>query len=357
MTVGLFSPLQLGGVEISNRLVVAPMCQYSALNGAPTEWHHRHLGSLVISGAGLLMVESTAISSVGQISQKDLVLETDKQEEGFRRARERLRELSATPVVIQLSHAGRKGSVHVPWQKSGRNLCSDEGAWPTLSASALPRGEGWQVPGEMTGQQIETTILDFQASARRAMSSGYEGVEVHMAHGYLLHQFLSPISNKRTDEYGGNLQNRCRFPLKVAAAVRQVVPRSHILGVRMTGDDWLDGGWTVEDAVYLARALENLGIDYLCVSSGGIVPITDLKFKPGYQVHLARAIKTAVSVPIRTAGMITQPGQADQIVRDASADMVALGRQLIREPWFAYRAASELGSVMQVPNQYQRCFL
>ncbi|MEK9877756.1 MAG: tRNA-dihydrouridine synthase, partial [Betaproteobacteria bacterium] len=308
-----------------------------------------------ISGAGLIMVESTAVSEMGRISQRDLVLETDKQEEGFRRTRERLRTLSSTPVVVQLSHAGRKGSVHAPWIRSGRNLGAGGGAWTTLSASAIPRANGWQVPEEMTVDQVKGVIGEFRQASQRAIAAGFDGVEIHMAHGYLLHQFLSPISNHRSDGFGGDLEQRCRFPLEVVKSVRKIIPQSHILGVRMTGDDWLDGGWSTENAIYLAKALQNLGVDYLCVSSGGIVPVTKLRFNSGYQVHLARHVKGAVSIPVRTSGMITNPGQADSIVRDGSADMIAIGRQFIRDPWFAYQAADCLGASMSVPSQYLRC--
>ena len=227
--------------------------------------------------------------------------------------------------------------------------------WETISASAIARDTGWQKPRQMNIDEINQTVNDFALTTKRACLAGFQGVEVHMAHGYLLHQFLSPISNQRKDIFGGDFLNRCRFPLQIIERVRAILPNENILGVRLTGDDCLEGGWTINDCIRLAEELKIRGVNYLCITSGGILPITNLKFGPCFQVHLAEKVKAAVQIPIRTAGMITTPKQANEILKDGKADMVALGRQLIRDPWFLLRAANELSEKFDVPNQYHRC--
>ncbi|WP_269611051.1 NADH:flavin oxidoreductase/NADH oxidase [Prochlorococcus marinus] len=355
MTTNLFTPINLSGQYLKNRLVVAPMCQYSSSNGEPSAWHRRHLGTLALSGAGMLMIESTAVSMKGRISSKDLVLENDDQVIAFSNLLKEIKTLSDIPISLQISHAGRKGSVNVPWEKNGTSLDKYQSGWETVSASSIARDKGWQKPRQMNIDEINKTVNDFELTTKKACLAGFQGVEVHMAHGYLLHQFLSPISNKRKDQFGGDFLNRCRFPLQVIEKVREVLPREKILGVRLTGDDCLNGGWTINDCIRLAHKLKTLGVSYLCISSGGILPITKLKFGPCYQVHLAEKVKSAVQIPVRTAGMITTPKQANDIIKNGKADMVALGRQFIRDPWFAIRAANELSERFIMPNQYKRC--
>ncbi len=355
MSENLFKPINIAGQYLKNRLVAAPMCQYSSTNGEPSAWHRRHLGTLAISGVGMLMVESTAVSRKARISSKDLVLENEKQVFAFSNLLKEIKTLSDIPIALQISHAGRKGSVNVPWEKNGSSLDQNQGGWETISASSIARDKGWQKPRQMNIDEIKETVNDFALATRRACIAGFQGVEVHMAHGYLLHQFLSPISNQRKDKFGGDFLNRCRFPFQVIERVREILPRENLLGVRLTGDDCLDGGWTIDDCIRLAHELKDRGVSYLCISSGGILPVTKLKFGPCYQVHLADKVKAAVKIPIRTAGMITTPHQANEIVQAGKADMVALGRQLIRDPWFPFHAANELSERFIVPNQYKRC--
>lgn len=355
MTAGLFSDFSLAGQLLKNRLVVAPMCQYSSVDGGPSNWHRRHLETLAISGAGLMMIESTAVTDEGRISSKDLVLNKPHQVRGFKNLLHAVKNFSNIPVVLQVSHAGRKGSAHVPWVKGGSHLSRNEGGWETVSASSLSRSKEWPKPREMTGNEIDQMVRDFRCAAEKAIDAGLQGVEIHMAHGYLLHQFLSPISNHRRDRYGGTLENRCRFPLEIIQEVRASVPSTFIVGARVTGDDWLSGGWGIEDCIFLCERLKEMGVDYVCVSSGGIVPITNLKFKTGFQTHLAQQVKANVNISTRTAGMITDPKHAEKIIQEGVADMVGIGRSLIKDPWFVYRAAKDLGAVFSIPDPYKRC--
>jgi 2,4-dienoyl-CoA reductase-like NADH-dependent reductase (Old Yellow Enzyme family) len=351
----LFSPITIGNVELPNRIVVAPMCQYSAIDGCPSNWHYHHLGMLALSGAGMLVFESTSVNLEGRISQGDLVLESEKHHVCFSSFVRHLNSLAPSKLVLQLNHAGRKGSVNYPWVENGSNLNADSGCWKTYSASAIARDEGWQLPKEMTEGDIQNVKAAFIKSAQMAVKAGFDGVEVHMAHGYLLHQFLSPISNQRTDKFGGNQENRNRFPLQIVDEIKQCLPRNTMLGVRITGKDCLDGGLDLSDAVELSFALRELAVDYICVSSGGIKSKTNLIFSPGWQVHLAEKIKKQVGLPTRTAGKITEPLQAETVLLEGRADLIAIGRQLIKEPWFVYRAAKELEASIEVPNPYLRC--
>ena len=339
-----------------NRIVVAPMCQYSAIDGCPSEWHNRHLGMLATSGASMLVLESTSVNLEGRISSRDLVLNSEKNRRCFSSLVKHLNRLSNTKLVLQLNHAGRKGSVNPPWINHGTNLTADEGGWTTYSASSIERDDGWQLPKQMTEEEIKHVEVAFINAAKMAIKAGFDGIEVHMAHGYLLHQFLSPISNQRVDKFGGTQDNRNRLPLQIVSKIKQCLPKNAILGVRITGKDWLDGGLEQSDAISLGFALRELAVDYICVSSGGIKSKTNLTFGPGWQVHLAEKIKKEVGLPTRTAGLITEPRQADKILLEGKADLIAMGRQLIREPWFVYRAAKELGERLPVPSPYLRCF-
>lgn len=352
----IFDPLVINNVELRNRVVVAPMCQYSAKEGSPTYWHYHHLLNLALAGAGLLMVESTAVNAKGRITHSDLGLYNEKQKTSLGKLVKYIKTNSNTPLCIQLSHSGRKGSSQLPWIGYRKALNLNDGSWETVAPSPIKYVEEWPAPKELDIRGMNKILGDFVRSARNADEIGFDGAELHMAHGYLLHQFLSPVSNKRTDEFGGNLINRCRFPIEIAERVRRVWPRRKILGARVTGSDWLEGGITIEDCIYLARKLENLGFDYVCVSSGGIVPETNIIFKPGYQVELAATIKKETDLIARTAGLITNVEQASAVVENGLADLVAIGRVFIRDPNWLLKSYSDRGVKSVIPKQYSRCF-
>jgi 2,4-dienoyl-CoA reductase-like NADH-dependent reductase (Old Yellow Enzyme family) len=355
MSSVLFQPLKVNEVTLANRVVVAPMCQYSALEGNATDWHLGHLLQLAISGAGLLMLEATAVNSIGKITHNDLSLYTDDNENSLNKLLASLRKYSDIPIGIQISHSGRKGSAELPWVKPNTPLNISDGGWQTVSPSAISRTLGWPEPKELTVNQIEKLRNDFKNTTIRARRLNFDCMELHIAHGYLLHQFISPISNRRSDDYGGSLQNRCRLPLEIGKEMRDVWPKDKLLGARVTGKDWLEGGWSIEDCIFLVEELKSIGFDYVCVSSGGILPITDLEFKPGYQVHLARDIKRQTGMITRTAGMITTLEQATEIIETESADLIALGKVIIRNPRWVFKAAKNLGAFVRCPQQYERC--
>ena len=343
MTVHLFSPITLGQLELPNRIVIAPMCQYSADEGSATDWHLQHWMNLAMSGAGMVTVEMTDVERRGRISHGCLGLYSDANEAAAKRALDAAKRV-ATPGVkfgTQLAHAGRKASNRRPWEGSGP-LAPDEDAWPVVSASALAYADGWQVPQALSEEGVDETIGHFVAAAKRAERAGFDFIELHSAHGYLLHQFLSPLSNHRTDSWGGSLENRMRFPIEVARRVAQAVP-GLMLGVRMSLTDWVDGGFSLEEAIEVAKAYSKAGVAYICCSSGGNSPHQSLRTGPGYQVHLAEAVKQATGIPVRAVGMIDEPVQADSIIREGRADMVALGRALLADPRWPWRAAAKLG--------------
>ncbi|HEU4730995.1 MAG TPA: NADH:flavin oxidoreductase/NADH oxidase [Kofleriaceae bacterium] len=349
----LFTPIPLRDLTLRNRVVVSPMCQYSADAGSATAWHLMHLGSLALSGAGMLCIEATAVEPDGRISPPDLGLWSDANEAALRPVLAAIRAHSRIPVTMQLAHAGRKASTDVPW-RGGLQISVAEGGWATHSASDLPQRPGEAPPVPLDAAGLARVRDAFAASAGRAARLGIDGLEVHAAHGYLLHQFLSPLANRRTDEYGGSLDNRMRFPLEVFDAVRAAFPASRPVGVRVSATDWMDGGWDVEQTIVLARALRQRGVDWIDVSSGGISPQQNIVIGPGYQVPFAQAIKEATGVPTIAVGMITRPRQAEDIIASGKADLVALARAMLYDPRWPWHAAAELGAQVEAPPQYWR---
>ncbi|MEK0084846.1 NADH:flavin oxidoreductase/NADH oxidase [Benzoatithermus flavus] len=350
---GLFSPIHLAGKELANRILVSPMCQYSAEDGCAGDWHLVHYGALANSGAAMLIVEATAVEPRGRISAGDLGLYSDACEEALGRVVASCRRHGTAALGVQLAHAGRKGSAHVPWQ-GGKALGPSEGAWETIAPSPLPFDEGWPTPREMTPDDMRDVRAAFVASAERALRIGFDLVELHLAHGYLLHEFLSPVANRRTDAYGGSLENRMRFPLEIAADLRAAWPEDRILGARITGSDWIEGGWSDDDAVQLARRLQKLGFDYVTVSSGGIVPKVRIPADPGYQVPFAAKVKRETGITTCAVGLIAAPAQAERIVANGEADLVALARAFLDNPHWGWAAAFELGAKVRRPPQYER---
>ncbi len=353
----LFSPLALGPVEVPNRIAVAPMCQYSAMDGCAGDWHLQHWSTLALSGAGLVMVEASGVERRGRITHGCLGLYSDDCEGTIARTLAAVRRM-AGPVKfgIQLAHAGRKASAQRPWEGGGP-LRAYEDPWPTVSASALPFDAGWHEPQALDEAGLAQVTQAFVDAARRAVRIGFEIVEVHAAHGYLLHQFLSPLANRRADECGGSLANRTRFPLQVLAAVRAAVPAGTALGVRISATDWVAGGWTVEDSIEFLAAARRLGLDYVCVSSAGLTARADIPLGPGYQVEIAGRIRRATGLVTRAVGLITSPAQAEAIVRDGSADQVALARAFLDDPRWGWHAADALGVEAWAPPPYARARL
>lgn len=353
-TSRLFTPLTLGGVTLASRIAVSPMCQYSAEGGSANDWHLQHLGALSLSGAGVLIAEATAVAPEGRITPRCLGLYNDANEAALAPVVVLCRRWGTARLGIQLAHAGRKASVRVPWE-GGRPLGPGDGAWPTVAASAIPFDEGWPAPQALDADGMARVRDAFVAAARRADRLGFDLVELHGAHGYLLHTFLSPVSNRRDDRYGGSLANRMRFPLDVAAAVRAAWPRGKALGMRITGSDWIEGALTPDDAAQFAAALAEIGLDYVCVSSGGIAPHARIAVGPGYQVPFAAAVKRAApGIAVRAVGMIADPHQAEAIVADGQADWVALARGFLDDPHWAWHAADVIGAEVPCPPQYQR---
>jgi 2,4-dienoyl-CoA reductase-like NADH-dependent reductase (Old Yellow Enzyme family) len=353
MSSVLFSPYRMASVDFANRIVVAPMCQYSADDGCANDWHLIHLGMLANSGAGLVMLEATHVQRHGRITHGCLGLYSDNNEAALGRALNAARRAGSTKWGVQLAHAGRKGSAQRPWEGGGA-LQPDADPWQTMGPSALPHGDTWHTPREMTEADMEGVREAFVASAKRALRLGFDVIELHMAHGYLMHQFMSPVSNKRTDQYGGSLENRLRFPLSVAKAVRAVVPKEVVLGARITGSDWRPDGLSAEDGVAIARALKAEGLVYVCVSSGGITADTRNPTTAGYNVPLAEGIKKGTGIDTRAVGLITEPAQAEEIVAKGQADQVALARGFLDDPHWGWHAAKALGAEVARPLQYAR---
>ncbi|WP_210508628.1 NADH:flavin oxidoreductase/NADH oxidase [Naasia sp. SYSU D00057] len=351
----LFTPLTLRGVTARNRIWVAPMCQYSVdrHDGVPTEWHLVHLGSLARGGAGGVIVEATAVVPEGRITPEDTGLWNDEQAEAWRPI---VRFLHGQGAVagIQLAHAGRKASTWRPWAPVSGSVPLDQGGWPTVAPSAVAF-DGYAEPSALDAAGIDAVVDAFAAATRRAVEAGFDLVEVHAAHGYLLHQFLSPLSNFREDEYGGSLENRARLLLRVVRAVREAAGADAPVLVRFSGTDWAHGGWTVEDTAAVADWCREAGADLFDVSSAGLVPGVDIPVGPGYQVHLAEHVREAIESPVGAVGLITDPHQAEEIVASGRADVVLLARELLRDPHFPLRAAHELGAQLDYwPPQYLR---
>ncbi len=353
MTAKLFTPIQLGGITLSNRIVVSPMCQYSAADGAMSDWHTVHLGSLACSGAGLMIIEASGVTREGRISNFCTGLYHDLNEAAMKRVVEICRGISKSPIGVQLAHAGRKGSTQPPWLGS-KPLTAAESPWQTVAPSALPFAEGWHVPHELSAQEIKGLADAFAASALRALRIGFDLIELHSAHGYLLHQFLSPLSNRRTDRYGGSLENRLRAPLEIARALRDAWPKERALGARITASDWVPGGFEAQDAAAYARELKAIGFDYVCVSSGGASAQQRIKIEPGYQVGFAEQVKRGAHLPVMAVGMIVDPQQAEDILAAGRADMVALARGMLDDPRWVWHAAERFGVKIDFPPQYRR---
>ncbi len=352
----LFSSINLGGLELANRIIIPPMDQYSADEGRPSQWHHMHYGHLAVSGAGLLIVEATAVEPEGRISLGDLGLWSDEHEKLHKGMLDFIGAFSSTPVAIQLGHSGRKGSTARPWEGRGP-LELHEGGWNVCAPSPLPFDATSPTPLALSSGDIDRLTASFVAAAQRAQRAGYKAVELHAAHGYLLHEFLSPLTNKREDVYGGSLENRMRLPLQVFAAVRKALPSTMPVGMRVSGTDFAPGGWDVHECAVLAQQLEKAGGAFIHVSGGGLTPEQKIHLAPGYQVHLAQAIKQAVeNMPVIAVGLITEPELAAGIIVTGQADMVAVGRAMMYDPRWPWHAAAALGvSIADTPRQYLRC--
>jgi 2,4-dienoyl-CoA reductase-like NADH-dependent reductase (Old Yellow Enzyme family) len=353
MTSALFSPFQLADLELANRIVVSPMCQYSADDGVASDWHVSHLGMLSNSGAAMVVVEATGIERRGRITHGCFGLYSDDCEAALARLVAYCRRYGTAKLGIQLAHAGRKASARRPWEGS-QALGPGEDPWETLAPSAIPFGPNWPAPREMTAADMERVRDGFVDAAKRAIRAGIDAIELHGAHGYLLHSFVSPISNRRTDGYGGSLATRMRFPLEVAQAVRAVTPRGMPLGARITGSDWTEGGLTPDDAVTFASALKAVGLDFVCISSGGISADTRPTLVANTNVQFAEKVKREAGVATRTVGLIATPKQAEAIIAEGKADMVALARAMLDDPHWGWHAAQALGAEVPRPKQYQR---
>jgi len=353
-TPKLFEPLVLGSQQLANRIVIAPMCQYSAVDGAMTDWHLIHLGQLSHSGAALLTIEATAVLPEGRITYGDVGLWDDATEAAMAAVLAGVRRWSAIPIAIQLAHAGRKASTDLPWHGGRQIAPGHANGWQTVAPSALPFNEGDHPPLAMTRQAMDEVRDAFAAAARRAARLGLDAVQIHAAHGYLLHEFLSPLSNQRDDAYGGSLENRLRFPLEVFDAVRAAFPAERAVSVRVSGSDWMPGGWEIEGTVAFAKALQARGCSAIHVSSGGLHPAQAIPIGPGYQVPLARAVKQAVAMPVIAVGMITDFDHAEAIVATGDADLIAIARGILYDPHWPWHAAAHLGASVAVPPQYLR---
>lgn len=350
----LFEPLQIGDLKLPNRIVIAPMCQYSAIDGCMTDWHVIHLGHLALSGAGLLTIEATAVRPDGRISYADVGLWDDATEAALGRTLESVRRYSDMPVAIQLAHAGRKASTEVPWKGGLQIGPAENNGWQTVAPSSAAFAEGENRPAALSRDELADIRGAFAQSARRAARLGIEAVQIHAAHGYLLHEFLSPLSNHRDDEYGGSLEGRMRFPLEVFRAVRDAFPPERPVSVRFSGTDWVPGGWDIGQSVEFCRILEAEGCSALHVSSGGLDPRQEIPVGPNYQVPLARAVKQVVKIPVIAVGLITEFEQAEAIIATGDADLVALARTMLYNPRWPWHAAAHLGARVQAPPQYLR---
>jgi 2,4-dienoyl-CoA reductase-like NADH-dependent reductase (Old Yellow Enzyme family) len=351
----LFLPLDLGPLRLPNRIVIAPMCQYSAEAGRATEWHAFHWPNLAQSGAGLAIVEATAVEPRGRISWADLGLWDDVTEAAFATALAATRRYSSMAIGVQLAHAGRKASTHRPWEHHGAAIAPGaEHGWQTVSASAMPYAEGHPSPVALDQAGIDAVVAAFADSARRAVRLGLDLIEIHAAHGYLLHQFLSPLSNHREDAYGGSLENRMRLVLQVFDAIKAAVPASMAVGIRISATDWVEGGWDPAQSIALAQALDARGCDFIHVSSGGLHPAQKIALEPGYQVPFAAAIKQHVAMPVIAVGLITEPRHAEDILQQDRADAIGLARGILYDPRWPWHAAVALNAKIAVAPQYLR---
>ncbi|AOJ20321.1 oxidoreductase [Burkholderia cenocepacia] len=349
----LFSPFTLRGVTLPNRIVISPMCQYSAERGEATDWHMIHLGHLALSGAGLLCIEATAVEPDGRITHGDLGLWDDVTEAALKPVLAAIRKHSPIRVAMQLSHAGRKASSAAPWE-GGQLVPVADGGWLPHGPSAVPHKDGETPPLALDAAGLNRIREAFAASARRAARLGIDAIEVHAAHGYLLHQFLSPLANRRTDEYGGSRENRMRFPLEIFEIVRAAFPEDRPVGVRVSATDWVESGWELDDTIAFAHELKRRGCDWIDVSSGGVSPLQKIPLSPGYQVPFAQAVKRAVGMPTIAVGLINEPAHANRLIEAGDADLVAMARAMLYDPRWPWHAAAELGAQVTAPPQYWR---
>ena len=350
----LFEPLIIGDVALRNRLVISPMCEYSASDGVPNDWHLVHLGSRAVGGAGLVLTEATAVSPEGRISPGDTGIWNDAQAQAWARITAFISSQGAMPG-IQLAHAGRKAATDLPWQ-GGKPLSAEQGAWTIFAPSALPFDDGHATPVALDETGIAKVIADFVAAAVRSRQAGFRIIEIHAAHGYLLHSFLSPLSNRRDDDYGGSLENRARLLREVVAAVRLQWPAPAPLFVRVSATDWAEGGWDIDECVELARWLKQDGVDLIDCSSGGNVPNVKIPLGPGYQVPFAARIRREAGIATGAVGLITDAEQADAILERGDADLILIARESLRDPYFPRRAAAQLGVEIEPPVQYRRAW-
>lgn len=351
----LFTPLKIGKITFRNRIFVSPMCQYSSRGGMPTDWHLVHLGSRAVGGAGMVMVEATAVTPEGRISPDDSGIWSDAHAEAFQRITAFISDHGAVPA-IQLAHAGRKAGTDLPW-RGGKPLSAAAGGWTPLAPSAVPFADGYVTPREMDAADMDEVAAAFVAAARHALAAGFQCIELHMAHGYLLHEFLSPLANRRGDDHGGSLENRMRLPLRIAAAVREVWPADLPMLVRISATDWMEGGWDVEQSVELCRRLQALGVDMIDCSSGGMVPNAPVPASPGYQTPFAERIRRETGIATGAVGLITAPAQAEHILHTGQADVVFLAREMLRDPYWPLHAAAALRVDVEWPPQYRRAKL
>jgi len=349
----LFSPIQVRGLSLPNRIMVAPMCQYSAVNGEANDWHFTHINTLALSGAAMFCIEATHVEAIGRITPGCLGLWNDATEAALKPILASVRKHCKTAVAMQLAHAGRKGSSHVPWD-GGQQIPLAEGGWQTEGPSAVPHKEGELAPQALDTSGLKRVREAFVAAAKRAERLGLDAIELHSAHGYLLHQFLSPISNKRPDQYGGSLQNRMRYPLETFDAIREVFPERKPVGVKLSATDWVEGGWDLAQTIEYVRELKKRGVDWIDASSGGVSPLQKIPLGPGYQVPFAQGIKEATGVTTMAVGLITEARQAEDIAASGKADMVALARGMLYDPRWGWHAAAELGGQVEAPPQYWR---
>lgn len=352
----LFEKIRFAGLELSNKIIIAPMCQYSAnQSGEPSYWHEQQWGTYALSGAGLCIVEATAVQPEGRISYADLGLWNDQQMLAMQRILDQIKQISPMPFAVQLAHAGRKASGEKPWLGHTQLSPQQANGWQTVSASHLPFEAEQNPPHALTIDEIEQLIQDFAQAAIRAVQAGFELIEVHAAHGYLIHQFLSPLSNQRDDQYGGSLDNRMRLCLQIFEAIQKVVPADFPIGVRISAQDWVDAGWNVEQSIVLSQRLAQLGAAYIHVSSGGLDVKQKIQLKPLYQVPFAAAIKQHVSIPVIAVGLITEAEQAEQILQQGEADAIGVARAIQYDPRWPWHAAAELGTQIAIAPQYLRC--
>ncbi len=348
----LFSPLKIRDINFKNRIFVSPMCQYSSNEGLPGDWHLVHLGSRAIGGAALVMTEATAVSPEGRISAADAGIWNKEQTEAYMRITEFIKSNGAVPG-IQIAHAGRKASTQIPWLGSG-SIKEKNKSWQTIAPSNIPFDNSYPLPKEMDSDDLSKVKLQFKEAVNRALEAGFEIIEIHMAHGYLLHEFLSPLSNKRNDEYGGSLENRMRFPCEVTEIIRSVVPERLPLFVRISATDWAEGGWDLKQSIVLAGKLKTQGVDLIDCSSGGLVPNVKIPVKPNYQIPFAEAIRNKTGILTGGIGLITKPEQAEEILLEGKADVISLAREFLRDPYWPLHAAEVLHADIKWPEQYLR---